>query len=42
MSELEFLSPAAPVAMADEWFEIATANHFWMKWRHEVLHAPRA
>jgi len=37
MSEVEFLSPAAPVAMADEWFEIATANHFWMQWRHEVL-----
>ena len=37
MSELEFLSPAARVAMADEWFEIATANHFWMQWRHAVL-----
>src|SRR5437867_3027387 len=37
MSEVEFLSPAAPVAMADEWFEIATPHHFWMQWRHTVL-----
>ena len=37
MSELEFLSPATPVSMADEWFEFATADHFWMRWRHQVL-----
>ena len=37
MSELEFLSPATPVSMADEWFELATADHFWMRWRHQVL-----
>ena len=23
--------------MADEWFELATKDHFWMKWRHAVL-----
>lgn len=37
MSELEFLSPATSVSMADEWFEFATADHFWMRWRHQVL-----
>jgi SAM-dependent methyltransferase len=37
MSEIEFLSPATPVSMADEWFELATADHFWMQWRHQVL-----
>ena len=37
MSEIEFLSPASSVSMADEWFEFATADHFWMRWRHRVL-----
>jgi SAM-dependent methyltransferase len=37
MSEIEFLSPATPVSMADEWFEFATPDHFWMQWRHRVL-----
>lgn len=37
MSQLEFLSPAAAVSMADEWFEFATTDHFWMRWRHRVL-----
>src|ERR1700730_8994800 len=37
MSEIEFLSPPAPVSMADEWFEYATDSHFWMQWRHRVL-----
>lgn len=37
MSEIEFLSSATPVSMADEWFELATADHFWMQWRHQVL-----
>jgi SAM-dependent methyltransferase len=23
--------------MADEWFEVATPEHFWMQWRHAVL-----
>jgi SAM-dependent methyltransferase len=37
MSEIEFLSPATPVSMADEWFEFATTDHFWMRWRHRIL-----
>ena len=37
MSEIEFLSPATRVSMADEWFDFATADHFWMQWRHQVL-----
>jgi SAM-dependent methyltransferase len=37
MSEIELLSRAAPVSMADEWFEFATADHFWMQWRHRLL-----
>jgi SAM-dependent methyltransferase len=37
MSELEFLSRATSVSMADEWFEFATLDHFWMQWRHRVL-----
>jgi SAM-dependent methyltransferase len=37
MSAIEFLSPAADVSMADEWFEFANADHFWMQWRHRVL-----
>ena len=37
MSEIEFLSPATSVSMADEWFEFARADHFWMRWRHRVL-----
>ena len=37
MSEIEFLSPANSVSMADEWFEFASADHFWMRWRHRVL-----
>jgi len=23
--------------MADEWFQFATADHFWMQWRHCLL-----
>ncbi len=37
MSQLELLSPAKTVSMADEWFEIAKADHFWMRWRFDVL-----
>jgi SAM-dependent methyltransferase len=35
--ELIHLSQAAPVAMADEWYEIADAEHFWMRWRMDAL-----
>ncbi len=37
MTSVEILSPAEPVSMADEWFEIADRDHFWMRWRFEVL-----
>src|SRR5262249_25955645 len=37
MSRIEQLSPVTDVSMADEWFEYATADHFWMQWRHELL-----
>lgn len=35
--ELQILSPAENVSMADEWFEIATRDHFWMQWRFNVI-----
>ena len=31
------LSPPERVAMADEWFEIASVDHFWMEWRFQVI-----
>jgi SAM-dependent methyltransferase len=34
---LNFLSEPYPVSMADEWFQFATKDHFWMKWRFEVV-----
>src|SRR5256885_7301800 len=37
MSEIEFLSPPTSVSMADQWFDLATTDHFWIKWRHSVL-----
>jgi hypothetical protein len=37
MNKIEFLSPPAPVSMADEGFEFAPASHFWMQWRRCVL-----
>ena len=40
MSQIETLSQAQAVSMADEWFHFANADHFWMQWRHRVL-APR-
>jgi SAM-dependent methyltransferase len=43
MNSIEILSEPKAVNMADEWFEIATAEHFWMQWRHAVvLRAARA
>ena len=35
--QIEYLSPPAPVRMADRWFEIASADHFWVRRRFEVL-----
>ena len=37
MSQIETLSQPQAVSMADEWFEFANADHFWMQWRHRVL-----
>lgn len=37
MREIEVLSHPQIVSMAGEWFEFATADHFWMQWRHRVL-----
>jgi SAM-dependent methyltransferase len=37
MSEIEVLSQPQTVSMADEWFQFATADHFWMQWRHRLL-----
>jgi 2-polyprenyl-3-methyl-5-hydroxy-6-metoxy-1,4-benzoquinol methylase len=34
---IEYLSPAAEVSMADSWFEIASIDHFWIRRRFEVL-----
>ncbi len=31
------LSPSAPVSMADSWYEFATPEHFWMRWRTILL-----
>ena len=37
MSQIETLSQPQTVSMAEEWFQLATADHFWMQWRHRVL-----
>jgi len=37
MTKVEFLSEPSSVSMADELFELATKDHFWMKWRQTVL-----
>jgi SAM-dependent methyltransferase len=37
VNHVEVLSPAKTVSMADEWFDIANADHFWMRWRFAIL-----
>ena len=37
MSQIETLSQPQAVSMADDWFQFANADHFWMQWRHRVL-----
>lgn len=37
MNRVEVLSPAEAVSMADEWFDLAHRDHFWMRWRFDVL-----
>jgi hypothetical protein len=34
---IRFVSPAAPVSMGDEWYGIATLEHFWIRRRFEVV-----
>jgi SAM-dependent methyltransferase len=34
---INYLSSPAEYSMADEWYEFATEDHFWMKWRFNVL-----
>lgn len=34
---IEFLSDPSGYSMADEWFDIASVDHFWLKWRFEIL-----
>jgi SAM-dependent methyltransferase len=36
-NRVEYLSPAAKVSMADQWFEIASTDHFWVRRRFHVL-----
>jgi SAM-dependent methyltransferase len=37
MGVIETFSEPQAVSMADEWYEFATADHFWMQWRHGLL-----
>lgn len=37
MSGIETLSQPQAVSMGEEWFRFATADHFWMQWRHCLL-----
>lgn len=34
---VEILSPVRPTAFEEEWYDIATSDHFWLKWRLTVL-----
>jgi len=31
------LSEPSACHMADEWYKLATSDHFWMKWRHDIF-----
>jgi SAM-dependent methyltransferase len=35
--EITYLSPPAEVRMADQWYEIASIDHFWIRRRFKVL-----
>ena len=37
MSQIETLSQPQAFSMADEWFQFATADHFWMQSRHRLI-----
>ena len=34
---ITYLSSPSEYVMADEWYEFATEDHFWMKWRFRIL-----
>lgn len=34
---IEFLSEPSECFMADEWFEFAQADHFWIRWRFDCI-----
>src|SRR5215470_5892208 len=36
-NRIEFISEPASVNMAEDWFEIATADHFWIQRRFDVV-----
>ncbi len=36
-TEIEVLTPTAPFNMADDWYQWASADHFWMQWRFSVI-----
>ena len=35
--KIEFISSPSEYRMAEEWYEFATYDHFWMNWRFEIL-----
>lgn len=36
-TKIEILSDAAPFSMTDDWYQFASADHFWMQWRlHKI------
>lgn len=37
MSRIKYLSSSEAVSMEDRWFDIATLDHFWVKWRYEFF-----
>lgn len=37
VQRIEYLSPPAPVSMADRWFEISSIDHFWVRRRFAAL-----
>lgn len=36
-NDIIFLSEPSKCFMADAWYGMATADHFWVKWRHDVF-----
>src|SRR5450631_1067818 len=37
LHEVTYLSPPAPISMADDWYDIASLEHFWIRRRFDVL-----